>query len=76
MALYGIQPSVSSYAFLIEVSGKKKEIKKSEAYYDQSVALFGWNVFSSNAMIFAYAKNNSFDKAMNIFKLSKLYGLK
>lgn len=76
MLFYGVQPSISSYTFVIEVLGKVKNPQKSRLYFDTSLQKFGWNAFSVNAIIFAYSKNWMYDEAMNIFKLAQLKGIK
>lgn len=74
MLFYQIEPNISSYSFIIEAAGKSKDAKKAEKYFDQSLQKFGWNIFTANAMIYAFAFNKMYDQAKNIFTLLKVKG--
>ena len=48
------------------MAGKNKKIEISEKFFDEAIEKFGWNIYLSNAMIFAYSKID-YEKAKNIF---------
>lgn len=76
MELYGLKPSIRSYAYIIEVFGKQKNVPKAKTYFDESLQKIGWNVFTVNALLFAYSKNQMMQEAMNIFNLAEQRGIK
>lgn len=56
------------------MAAKNKKFDICEKIFDEGIEKFGWNIYLSNAMIYAYQKQD-YIKAKNIFKLSKLKDL-